>query len=98
MKSPSHPSIGLYLVVVFKPYFHSSPHTPVTFPSHLTAKRGGARPEWNNDNRVKTTSFDDLWEENLGRRDELPQKSETITDARKAWANVGLGVSAVTLW
>ncbi|XP_046578606.1 uncharacterized protein C8orf34-like isoform X2 [Haliotis rubra] len=48
------------------------------------------RPDWNSDVKMKTTSFDELWEDPSPMKRDDPVRSETVGIMKKSWARVGL--------
>ncbi|XP_067665363.1 uncharacterized protein C8orf34 homolog isoform X4 [Haliotis asinina] len=48
------------------------------------------RPDWNSDVKMKTTSFDELWEDTSPLKRDDPVRSETVGIMKKSWARVGL--------
>ncbi|ESO85283.1 hypothetical protein LOTGIDRAFT_235794 [Lottia gigantea] len=57
-------------------------------------KRNGQKSDWNTDVRVKSTSFDDLFEDQSQPRREVPiatKKRDQSPDKRTSWASIGFG-------
>ncbi|XP_071100058.1 uncharacterized protein C8orf34 homolog [Haliotis cracherodii] len=48
------------------------------------------RPDWNADVKMKTTSFDELWEDTSPVKRDDAVRSETVSIMKKSWARVGL--------
>lgn len=60
-----------------------------------TARR--QRPDWNADVKMKTTSFDELWEDTSPVKRDDAVRSETVSIMKKSWARVGLDVSCASI-